>query len=133
MTIESRLHRDHGTLTTLTNGRHAWSADVDKSLGSTDAAPSPHDLLDSALAACTALTLELYIRRRAFAVTDLRVQIERQEVKDSEGHVHYALSRRVHIGGQLTDADRAHLLEIANKCPIHRVLDGEIKIATELA
>ena len=45
MTIESRLHRAHGALTTLTNGRHAWTADVDRLAGSTDSAPSPHDLL----------------------------------------------------------------------------------------
>ena len=133
MTIESRLHRDHGALTTLTNGRHAWCADVDKTLGSTDAAPSPHDLLDSALAACTALTLELYIRRRALAVTDLRVEIERQESKDGQGNVHYGLSRRIHVAGDLSEAERAHLVEIANKCPIHRVLTGEITVQTELA
>ena len=133
MTIESRLHRAHGALTTLTNGRHAWLADVDKTLGSADAAPSPHDLLDSALAACTALTLELYIRRRSLAVTDLRVEIDRQESKDAEGRVHYALTRRLHISGELSDAERAHLMEIANKCPIHRVLEGEIHVNTTLA
>lgn len=62
MTIESRLHRGHGALTTLTNGRHAWAADIDKTLDVTDAAPSAHDLLLSALAACAALTLALYSR-----------------------------------------------------------------------
>ena len=66
MTIDAHLHRrlaaadqPASALTLLTNGRHAWAADVDRTLGGTDAAPSPHDLLDSALAACTTLTLEL--------------------------------------------------------------------------
>jgi putative redox protein len=133
MTVESRLHRPHGALTTLTNGRHAWSADVDKTLGSADAAPSPHDLLDSALAACTALTLELYIRRRQLAVTGLRVNIERQESKGEDGRMRYAMTRRVSIEGALSDTERAHLLDIAAKCPIHRVLEGEITIRTEAA
>ena len=50
MTIEATLHRAHGALTTLNNGRHAWLSDVNKTLGSGDQAPDPHDLLDSALA-----------------------------------------------------------------------------------
>ena len=133
MTIESRLHRAHGALTTLTNGRHAWAADVDKVAGSTDSAPSPHDLLDSALAACTALTLELYIRRRQLPVTDLRVTVDHVETKGADGRVHYALTRSVHIDGPLSDEDRARLRDIANKCPIHRVLEGEIAVATTLA
>ena len=69
MTIDAKLHRAHGALTTLSNGWHVWNADVDKTLGSDDQAPDPHDLLDSVLAACTALTLELYIRRRQMPVS----------------------------------------------------------------
>jgi putative redox protein len=132
MTIESRLHRAHGALTTLTNGRHAWFSDVDKTAGSTDSAPGPHDLLDSALAACTALTLELYIRRHELPVTDLRVRVDHVESRAADGRVHYALARSVEIDGPLSDEQRAHLLEIANKCPIHRLLEGEITIGTTL-
>ena len=133
MTIESRLHRAHGALTTLTNGRHAWMSDVDKAAGSADSAPSPHDLLDSALAACTALTLELYIRRKQWPVTDLRVRIEHVETKGADDRIRYAMVRTLEIDGPLTDEERARLLEIADKCPIHRVLEGDISIATALA
>jgi len=133
MPIQSRLHRPFGALTTLTNGRHSWSADVDATLGSDDLAPDPHDLLDSALAACTSLTLELYIRRRKLAVTNLRVDISHTESKTEDGKVRYALQRSLHIEGDITPEDRAKLLEIANKCPIHRVLEGEISVATSLA
>src|SRR5450830_267191 len=111
MTIEATLQRANGALTTLSNGRHVWNSDIDKTLGSQDRAPDPHDLLDSALAACTTLTLELYIRRRQLAVTALRVTID--HVED-------------------TDADRQRLLEIADKCPIHRLLSGEIHIESAL-
>jgi len=133
MTIEARLHRAHGALTTLSNGRHVWNADVNQTLGSTDLAPDPHDLLDSALAACTALTLELYIRRRQLPVTSLRVSIDHVEDKNAQGQPRYQLQRRVAIEGEISDADRQRLLEIANKCPIHRLLEGEISVQTALA
>ncbi len=133
MTIEATLHRAHGALTTLSNGRHAWLSDVNKTLGSGDQAPDPHDLLDAALAACTALTLELYIRRRQLPVTDLKVRIEHTESKGEDGRVHYKLERTVGIEGNVSEADRAKLLEIAGKCPIHRILEGDIEVLTSLA
>lgn len=128
MTITAKLHRADGALTALSNGRHTWQADVDAAAGSNDAAPSPHDLLDSALAACTALTLELYIRRRQWAVTDLQVTIDHVEERDAQGGSVYKLQRRIRIDGEIADADRQRLMEIAGKCPIHRVLSGEIQI-----
>lgn len=132
MSIEARLHRAHGALTTLTNGRHAWTADVARTLGSNDAAPDAHDLLDSALAACTALTLELYIRRKQMAVRSLRVEVMHEETKGEDGRVRYALTRRLHLEGELSDEERARLVEIAGKCPIHRILTGEVRIETQL-
>lgn len=133
MTIDATLHRAHGALTTLSNGRHAWLSDVTQALGSGDQAPDPHDLLDSALAACTVLTLELYIRRRQLAVTDLRVSVDRTETRDEQGRVHYQMVCRLAIEGDVSEADRAKLMEIANKCPIHRILEGEITVQTALA
>ena len=133
MPIEARLHRAHGTLTALTNDRHAWSADVGKTLGGQDAAPDPHDLLDSALAACTALTLELYIRRKQLAVTDLKVSIEHVEGKAADGRVRYELKRVIEVQGDISAEDRQRLLDIAGRCPIHRILEGEIHVQSELA
>jgi putative redox protein len=133
MTIEARLHRANGALTTLSNGRHVWNADMDKTLGSNDRAPDPHDLLDSALAACTTLTLELYIRRRQMPVTGLRVTIDHVEDKNEQGQVRYQMMRHIDIEGDVSDVDRQKLLEIANKCPIHRLLSGDISIQSALA
>ena len=133
MHVQAHLHRAAGSLTTLSNGRQAWSADIDKTLGGGDLAPDPHELLDSALAACTLLTLELYIRRKQLAVTHLAVQIEHAESKGEDGKPLYQLQRRLTVDGELSDADRQRLLEIAGKCPIHRLLEGEVRIATEWA
>lgn len=89
MTIEARLNRAQGALTTLSNGKHVWNADVGKALSSNAIAPDPHDLLDSALAACTALTLELYLRRQGWPVTSLLVKIDHVEARDNGGRVEY--------------------------------------------
>jgi len=139
MTIEAHLHRNEtvagvrSAVTLLTNGRHTWSADVDKTLGSLDAAPGPHDLLDSALAACTTLTLELYIRRKALPVTALKVTVDHTESRGDDGRVRYQMARSIHIEGEAPTAeDRQRLLEIAGKCPIHRILEGETHIDSTL-
>lgn len=132
MHVQAHLHRASGSLTSLSNGRHAWSADIDKTLGGGDLAPDPHELLDSALAACTLLTLELYIRRKQLAVTQLAVQVEHVEGKGEDGKPLYQLQRKLSVEGELSDAERQRLLEIAARCPIHRILEGEVRIATEL-
>ena len=133
MPIAARLHRAHGALTTLSNGRHVWLSDISEAAGSTELAPDPHDLLDSALAACTTLTLELYIRRRQLPVTELRVQVSRTEEKTADGRLRYTLQRDIHIDGPLSEPDRQRLLEIAGKCPIHRLLEGEVVVHSALA
>lgn len=133
MTIQARLDRSAGSLTTLGDGRHQWRSDVSKELGGGDAGPDPHDLLDSALAACTALTLELYIRRKQMAVTSLQVQIDHVEDKTEDGKPLYRLQRRLQVEGDLSEAERQRLLEIANKCPVHRILENEVRITSVLA
>ncbi len=105
---------------------------MDESLGSHDKAADPHELLDSALAACTALTLEIYIRRRKMAVTSLRVTMDHVESKDDAGQVVYVLKHRIFIEGEISEAERARLLEIADKCSVHRILVGEISIESDL-
>jgi putative redox protein len=123
-----------GSLAQLSDGHHTWSADMAASLGGGDLAPDPHDLLDSALAACTLLTLELVIRRKQLPVHALRVHIEHAETPASgERRNHYAISRRIEIDGDLTAEERERLLAVANKCPVHRTLSGEIAITTTLA
>lgn len=133
MTIEARLNRAQGALTTLSNGKHVWNADVGKALGSNDIAPDPHDLLDSALAACTALTLELYLRRQGWPVTSLQVKIDHTETRNTGGPVEYKVQREIVVTGDLTEERRARLLEVAGKCPIHRVLEGQVSISTGLS
>jgi putative redox protein len=136
MSIHAHLARPAGeltSLTTLSNGRHTWQSDVGTASGGKDAAPDPHDLLSSALAACTALTLELYVRRKGFAVTAIDVTVEHEEAKASDGRTHYILKRTVSISGAVSDEEKQRMLQIANKCPIHRILESEVAIHSALA
>lgn len=132
MTIEAHMHRANGALTTLSDGRHTWTADLEQKAGGKETAPDPHDLLDSALAACTALTLEVYLRRKGWAVTDVHVTIDHIETKAEDGKVHYQLRRNIRIEGEVSQEDRQRLLDIANRCPLHRLLTGQIEIDTVL-
>lgn len=118
-----------GTLAqSIESGRHTLLTDVAAAEGGDDLAPDPHALLDAALGACTALTVRMYAARKGWPLENADVVITHEE---SPGH--YRLRRVVTLRGELTAEQRARLLEIANKCPIHRVLSGDISIETALA
>ncbi|MGQ0529891.1 MAG: OsmC family protein [Panacagrimonas sp.] len=108
-------------------GSHHFYADVPVAQGGEGAGPEPHDLLDAALGACTALTVTMVARRKQMPLRDVRVQITRNEA----GGV-YTLHRHIELVGELSGEQRDYLLGIANKCPIHKALMGRFEIATEL-
>ncbi|MEF7614396.1 OsmC family protein [Aquincola sp. MAHUQ-54] len=105
----------------------ALIADVDPRPGEAALRPSPHDLLDAALAACTTLTLELYSQRKGYALRQIRVQVKHAQ---SEGV--YRMTRTIQVFGALTDEQRASLLRVAEACPVHKTLVGDIHIETHL-
>lgn len=90
--------------------------------------PSPHDLLDAALASCTTLTLELYAKHKAYPVTQVHVAVTHEKGPDGS----YVMNRIVEVHGTLTDEQHASLLRIANACPVHKTLAGRIDIATTI-
>lgn len=108
-------------------GTNVLVSDIPVADGGEAAGPDPHELLDAALGACTALTVTMVARRKQMPLQDVRVQITHEE----SGGV-YRISRQVELVGDLDAAQREYLLGIANKCPIHRALNGRFEIATEL-
>ncbi|CAD5108570.1 OsmC family protein [Zestomonas carbonaria] len=117
---------------TLSEGAHQWFGDAPQSLGGGESAPSPHQLLLSALGACTAITVSMYAQRKGLPLTGIDVEL----FISAEQLTPPALTqieRRVDFHGELDDAQRARLLEIANACPVHKLLSGEIRIETRLA
>ena len=108
-------------------GPHTLIGDAAKDVGGDDLGPDPHELLDAALASCTALTLNLYARRKGMRLANVEVEVDHVE---SDGL--YRIRRDIRLTGELTEDERTRLLEIANKCPVHRTLSGRFDIDTKL-
>ncbi len=106
-------------------------ADEGKENGGEGLGPNPSALLASALASCTAITLRMYADRKEYAVEKIEVHISFSK-NDVSGVTHSLFERKIKIIGNITDEDRARLLAIADKCPTHKVLIGEIVINTTI-
>ena len=123
----------------VTVGKHSLLADEPTTAGGTDTGPAPYDLLLMALGACTSMTVGLYARRKQLPLEAIRVRLRHakihaedcQNCETQEGKID-RIERDVELVGNLDDDQRARLLDIANKCPVHRTLQGEIEIATRL-
>ncbi len=111
-------------VTQLSDGVHAWRSDTAPSNGGADAAPDPESLVLGALGACTAITVRMYAARKQWPLeaVDVRLHYTRRDATGT------TIAREVVLTGALDDAQRARLLEIADKCPIHRLLTGEVVI-----
>jgi uncharacterized OsmC-like protein/multimeric flavodoxin WrbA len=121
-------------------GRHVMAADEPKRLGGTDTGPTPYDYLLAGLGACTAMTLRLYAERKELALDKVSVRLYHQRIHaddcsdcESTGGQISEIHRDIRLEGDLSDQDRAKLLQIADKCPVHRTLENEIKVRTQLA
>ena len=104
---------------------HRLRADEETSNGGTDAGAAPHELLLSALGACTAMTLRAYASRKGWPVTDVQVRLQ-----GAAGPTGFEIARDITINGDLDADQRQRLLEIAEKCPVHKTLMGDITIRT---
>jgi len=93
----------------------------------TDAGPDPHDLYDAAVGACKALTMLWYAQRNGIPLEDIQVGIQRDSSRERQGL--YRLTARIAIDGPLTDAQRMKLVEVAAKCPVHKLMTD---VATEI-
>jgi putative redox protein len=123
----------------ITVGRHQFVADEPLSFGGTDTGPSPYDLLISALGACTSMTVSLYARRKEWPLESVTVTLRHSKIHASDCQdcvkrdgMLDRIERDVELHGALSEEQRARLLEIANKCPVHKTLTSEINIQTRL-
>jgi putative redox protein len=114
--------------TAITTGHHKLTADEGPELGGKDAGPSPYDLLTSALAACTAITLRMYADRKQWPVTAVHVDIHYVREGD-EQHIDRVLA----IEGNLDDEQKKRMADIAERTPVTLTLKGGLPIKTTLA
>ncbi len=125
----------------ITLGAHRLTADEPAAMGGTDTGPNPYDLLLAALGSCTSMTVALYARRKGWPLEAVRVRLRHAKIhaadcEECETKVGKLdrIERDVELVGPLLDAEqRARLLDIASKCPVHRTLTSEIAIVTRLA
>ena len=112
---------------TLEVGNDHFVSDVDLDKGGNASGPSPHEYLGAALAACTGMTLKMYAKRKSWDLQDAIVSVDIERTNDAE-----VFKRSIELVGEIDAEQRERLLEIANKCPVHKALTGRIEINTEL-
>jgi uncharacterized OsmC-like protein len=122
-------------------GRHVLIADEPVAFGGTDSGPDPYALLLAALGACTSMTLRLYASKKLWPLdaVEVRLRHERVYAKDCEdcvekkdGHIE-RITRVIAVSGPLTEEQKARLVEIAERCPVHKTLMEHAEIVTRLA
>lgn len=129
-----------GFRTDVVAGDHTFVADEPLAVGGTNLGPAPYDLLSAALATCTTMTLKMYATRKKLDLKSVSVSVRHDKIHaedcrdcdTKEGKID-EFRRELTVDGDLDDATRDRLLEIADKCPVHRTLDSETKIRTRLA
>ena len=118
---------------------HYIVSDEPVSAGGTDTGPNPYDLLLAALGACTSMTVTLYAHRKAWPLEDVIVHLRHTKIHtadcadcETKNVMLDQIERDIHLSGNLSDEQRSRLLDIANKCPVHRTLTAGIRIETRL-
>ena len=106
-------------------GPHRWTADGGTDIGGGDASPGPFDMLLGALGACTTMTVTMYAARKGWPLRGVEVRMTRDPEK--------GIRRTIRFEGDLDGEQRKRLLEVADKCPVHKALVGGTPVATEPA
>ena len=123
----------------LRAGNHVWHADEPTDLGGTDTGPTPYDLLVSAVASCTCITLSMYCRRKGWDLHSISARYEIDKIHaddcgecddDASGYIDRVRSQ-IFIEGTFDDEQRDRLSDIARRCPVHKTLDNGATFTVE--
>lgn len=124
----------------ITVGPHRYLADEPAAVGGADSGPGPYDLLLSALGACTSMTMRLYAERKALPLDRVTVTLQHSKIHaedcamcETKVGLLDRIERVIGMEGELSEEQRTRLIEIADKCPVHRTLTSEVSIVTKAA
>ncbi len=114
--------------------KHSFSCDIPEDLGGTDTAPDPHELLMGSLGSCTAITVQMYAKRKNIPLEGVCVKLWEEKIADpeNESRTMPKINREVTVEGKLSDEQVEDLKGAANKCPIHKLLSGKNVIETSI-
>jgi len=138
--VVARLTEENKFTTAIKAGQHFLTGDEPEKYGGNNFGPTPYDFVSSGLATCTAMTIRMYADRKNWKVDEVNVHISHNKVhgedckkceNDSSSKID-RFTREIELIGDLDDQQRQKLLEIANKCPVHKTLLSDIEIKTEL-
>lgn len=129
-----------GFRTDIVSAGHTLIADEPASVGGSNLGPSPYDLLSAALASCTTMTLQMYAKHKKIDLASARVRVRHNKIhaedcedcESANGKIDEFL-REISLEGDLDRSQKERMLEIADKCPVHRTLHAEVKVRTTLA
>jgi putative redox protein len=130
-----RNEKQHGLFSEIMASGHYLTADEPTSLGGTNLAGTPYDLLVAALGACTAMTIRLYANHKKIELDEVKVHLNREKRHAEDiggdgavgGQMEF-IDREIELTGNLTSEQRQRILQIADKCPVHKTLSQGLKI-----
>ncbi|MBT8255807.1 MAG: bifunctional alpha/beta hydrolase/OsmC family protein [Bacteroidia bacterium] len=138
--VVASLDDEDGFTTEMRLGNHYMKADEPIRVGGSDYGPTPYELLAGSLSACTAMTIQMYARRKEWKVDNVEVHTSYSKdyatdcatcVDDGSAKID-TFRREIKLRGELDERQRQRLLEIANKCPVHKTLHSETQILSQL-
>jgi putative redox protein len=125
MEKSTAIIRQDAYQTKISASSHSFIVDEPEDMGGKDLGPSPTELLASALASCTAITLKMYSQRKEWNLEEIKVEVNFERDNSSNTSNFH---RSIHIIGNITDEQKNRLLTIANSCPVHKILSGTCNI-----
>lgn len=136
--VVARIGREHYRTEILAKG-HSLVSDEPESVGGTNFGPSPYEMLAGSLGACTAITLRMYADRKEWPLESVTVRLSHSRVHASDCECETeatgkmdVIERELQLEGALDNDQRSRLLEIANRCPVHKTLESDTVIKTRL-